>query len=86
MVKHKYEDLNPIDTPSTFSTFAQASSYHMSNQICAHTSMAAQCNQSQYPTLLKQNCDHNPSTNQVSQANVSNSLTSHYPPYPGEHV
>ena len=51
-------------SPSTFSTFTQASSDHTSNQICAH----------------------NPSTNHVSQANLSNSLTSQYPSDPGEHV
>ena len=86
MAQHKCEDLKPIDTPSTFSTFTQASSYHTSNPICAHNSMATQCNQSQYPTLLKHNCAHNPSTNQVSKANISNSLTFQYPPDPGEHV
>ena len=86
MAQHKCEDLKPIDTPSTFLTFTKASSDHTSNQICAHNSMMTQCNQSQYPTLLKQNCAHNPSTNQVSQANLPNSLTSQYPPDPGEHV
>ena len=86
MAQHKCEDLKLTDTPSTFSTFTQASSDHTSNQICAHNSMATQCNQSQYPTLLKQICAHNPSTNQVSQANLSNSLTSQFPPDPGEHV
>ena len=86
MAQHQCEDLKPIDTPSTFSTFTQAPSDHTSNPICAHKSMATQCNQSQYPTLLKQNCAHNPSTNQVSQANLSNSLTSQYPPDPREHV
>ena len=48
--------------------------------------MATQCNQYQYPTLLKQICPHNPSASQVSQGNLSNSLTSQYPPDPGEHV
>ena len=42
--------------------------------------MATQCNQSQYPTLLKQICAHNPSASQVSQANLSNPLTDGYPP------
>ena len=50
MEQHNCEDLKPIDTPCTFSTFTQASSDHTSNQICAHNSMATQCNQSQYPT------------------------------------
>ena len=69
MEQHNCEDLKPIDTPSTFSTFTQASSDHTSNQIGAHNSMATQCNQSQYPTLLKQICAHNPSASQVTQAN-----------------
>ena len=86
MAPHNCEDLKPIDTPGTASTLTKASSDHTSNPICAHNSMATQCNQSQYPCLLKQKCAHNPSTNQVSQANLSNSLTSQYPPDPGEHV
>ena len=48
--------------------------------------MATQCNQSQYLTLVKQISAHNPSASQVSQANLSKSLTSQYPPDPGEHV
>ena len=79
------EDLKPIDTPSTFSTLTQASSDHTSSQICPHNPMVTQCNQSQYFTLLKQICAHNPSASQVSQAYLSNSLTSQYPPDPGEH-
>ena len=86
MAQHNCEDLKPTDTPSTFSTFTQVSNNHTSNQICSHNSMATHCNQSQYPTLLKQICAHNPSASQVSQANLSNSLTSQYPPDPGEHV
>ena len=80
MAQHKCEDLKPIDTPSLFSTFTQASSDHTSNQICAHNPVATQCNQSQYHTLLKHICSHNPSASQVCQANLSNSLTSQYPP------
>ena len=34
--------------------------------------METQCNQSQYPTLMKHNCTHNPSVSQVSQNNHSN--------------
>ena len=79
MAQHKCEELKLIVTPSTFSTFTQASSDHTSHQICAHKPMATQCNQPQYLTLLKQICTHNPSTSQVSQANLSNSLTSQYP-------
>ena len=48
--------------------------------------MATQCNQSQYITLMKQNCSHNPSASQVSQTNLSNSLAFPYPPDPGEHI
>ena len=86
MAPHNCEDLKPIDTTSTCSAFTQDSSDHTSNPICAHNAMATQCNQYQYPTLLKQICSHNPSASQVSQANLSNSLTSQYPPDPGEHV
>ena len=86
MAEHNCEDLKPIDTPSTFLTFTQASHDHTSNSICAHNPMATQCNQSQYLALLKQICAHNPSASQISQANLSYSLTSQYPPDPGEHV
>ena len=82
MAQHNCEDLKPIDTPSTCSTFTQASSDHTSNQIFAHHPMASQCNQSQNLTLLKQICAHNPAASQVSQANLSKSLTSQYPPDP----
>ena len=86
MTQHNCEDLKPTYTPSTFSTFTQAPSDHTSSLTCAHNSMAAQCNQSQYPILLKQISAHNSSANQVSQANLSNSLTSQYPPDPWELV
>ena len=33
MAQHNCEDLKPIDSPSTFSTFTQASSDHTSNQF-----------------------------------------------------
>ena len=86
MTQQNCENPKPIDTPSTFSTFTQASSGHTSNPICAHSPMATQCNQSQYLTLLIQICAHNPSASQVSQANLSNSLASQCPPDSGEHV
>ena len=80
MAQHNCKNLKPTDTPSPFSTYTQASSDHTSKPTCAHNSMAVQCNQSQYPTLLKQICAHKPSASQVSQANHSNSLTTQYPP------
>ena len=86
MTQHNCEDLKPTDTPSTVSTFIHASSDHTFNLICAHNPMATQCNQSQYHTLVKQVCAHNLSASQVSQANLSNSLTSQYPPDAWEHV
>ena len=39
MAQHSCEDLKPIDTPSTISTFNQASNDHNSNPICAHNAM-----------------------------------------------
>ena len=77
MAQHNCEDLKPTDTPSTVPTALQASSDH---------TLATQCNQSQYLTLMKQICAHNPPASQVSQTNLSNSLASPYPPDPGEHV
>ena len=85
MAQHNCENLKPADATSTISTFTQACSDHTSDQICAHNPMATQCNQSQYLILLKLICAHNPSASPVSQANLSNSLTSQYPPDPGEH-
>ena len=86
MAQHNCEDLKQTDTPSTVPTNLQASSDHPINPKCAHNLMETQCNQSQYLTLTKQICAHNPSTCQVSQSNPSNSLASPYPPAPGEHV
>ena len=86
MAHHNCEYLKLIHTPSTFSTFTQDSSNDTSNPICAHSSMEAHCNQSQYPTMLKQICAHNPSASQVSQTNLSHSVTSQYPADPGDHV
>ena len=56
------------------------------NQFWAHNPVATQCNQSQNLTLLKHIYSHSPSASQVSQANLSNSLTSQYPPDPGEPI
>ena len=53
MAQHICEDLSPTDTPSTVSTFTQASSDHTSIPICVHNTMATQCNQSQYLTFQK---------------------------------
>ena len=86
MAQHNCEDLNPTDTPSTVPTALHTSSDHTFNPKCAYNLMATQCNQSQYLTLMKQICAHNPSASQVSQTNLSNSLDSPYPPDPGEHV
>ena len=86
MAQHNCEELKPTGAPSTVPTALQAFSDHTLNPKCAHDQMATQCNQSQYITLMKQNCAHNPSASQVSQTNLSNSLTFPYPQDPGEHV
>ena len=62
---HIYEDQDPTDTPSAVPTALQAPSDDTYNPKCAHNPMETQCNQSQYPTLMKQNCTHNPSTSQA---------------------
>ena len=86
LVHHKYEDLDPTDTPNAVPTAVQAHSDDTYNPKCAHNPMETQCNQSQYPTLMKHNCTHNPSVSQVSQNNHSNPVAFPYPPDPGEHV
>ena len=49
MAQYNYEDLKPIDTPSTVPAANQATSDQTFNPRCAHNPMATQCNQSQYP-------------------------------------
>ena len=56
------------------------------NPKCTHSLMETQCNHSQYPIMMKQNCTHNPSTSQVSKSYHANPVAFPYPPDPGEHV
>ena len=86
LAHHKYEDLDPTDTPSAVPTTLQDLSDDTYNPKCSHNPMETQCNKSQYPTLMKHNCTHNPSVSQVSQNNRSNPVAFPYPPDPGEHV
>ena len=48
--------------------------------------METQCNHSQYPSLMKKICTHDPSTNQVSKSYNPHPVTFPYPPDPGELV
>ena len=86
LAHHNYEDLDPTDTPSAVPTTLQVPSDDTYNPKCAHNPMKTQRNQSQYPTLVKQNCTHNPSTSQVRKSNHSKPVAFPYPPDPGEHV
>ena len=86
LAHHNCEDLDPTDTPSAVPTALQAPCDDTYNPKCAQSPMETQCNQSQYPTLMKQNCTHNPSTSQVRKSNHSNPVAFPYPPDPGEHV
>ena len=86
MAQHNFEDQKPTNTPSTVPDAFQAFSDHTFNHKCAHNLMATQCNQSQYFTSLNKICAHNPSASQNNKVSLSNSLTSPYPPDPGEHV
>ena len=86
LAHHNYEDLYPTDTPSAVPTAVQAPSDDTYNPECAHNPMGTQCNQSQCPTLMKQNSTHNHSTSQVSKSNHPNPVAFPYPPHPGEHV
>ena len=83
---HNCDDLDPTDTPSAVPTALQAPSDDTYNPKCTHSLMETQCNHSQYPILMKQNCTHNPSTSQVSKSYNPNPVTFPYPPDPGEHV
>ena len=83
---HNCDDLDPTDTPSAVPTALQAPSDDTYNPKCTHSLMETQCNHSQYPILMKQNCTHNPSTSQVSKSYHPNPVTFPYPPDPGEHV
>ena len=80
------DDLDPTDTPSAVPTALQAPSDDTYNPKCTHSLMETQCNHSQYPILMKQNCTHNPSTSQVSKSYHANPVPFPYPPDPGEHV
>ena len=83
---HNCHDWDPTDTPSAVPTALQAPSDDTYNPKCTHSLMETQCNHSQYPILMKQNCPHNPSTRQVSKSYHPNPVTFPYPPDPGEHV
>ena len=83
---HNCDDLDPTDTPSAVPTALQAPSDDTYNPKCTHSLMETQCNHSQYPILMKQNCTHNTSTSQVSKSYHPNPVTFPYPPDPGEHV
>ena len=83
---HNCDDLDPTDTPSEVPTDLQAPSDETYNPKCTHSLMETQYNHSQYPILMKKNCTHNLSTNQVSKSYHANPVTFPYPPDPGEHV
>ena len=86
MAQPNSEDLDPTDTPSTVPTALQASCDYTFNPKCAHNLMETQCNQPQYLIPLNKICAHIQTTSQNNQVSLSNSLTSPYPPNPGEHV
>ena len=83
---HNCDDLDPTDTPSAVPTALKAPSDDTYNPKCSHSLMETQCNHSQYPILMKQNCTHNPSSSQVSKSYHPNPVTFPYPPDPGEPV
>ena len=60
LAHHNCEDLDPTETLSAVPTAVQAPSDDTDNPKCAHNPMETQCSQSQYPTLMKHNCTHNP--------------------------
>ena len=85
-IHHNCDDLDPTDTPSAVPTGLQPPSDDTYNTKCTHSLMETQCNHSQYPILMKQDCVHNPSTSQVSKSYHANPVAFPYPSDPGEHV
>ena len=83
---HNCDDLDPTDTPSAVPTALQAPCDDTYNPKCTHSLMEDQCNHSQYPILMENNCPHNPSTSHVSRRYHPNPVSFPYPPDPGEHV
>ena len=55
---HNCDDLDPTYTPSAVPTALQAPNDDTYNPKCTHSLMETQCNHSQYPILMKQNCTH----------------------------
>ena len=86
LTHHNCDDLDPTETPSAVPTALQAPSDDTSNPKHTHSLMETQCNHSQYPILMKQDCVLNPSTSQVSKSYHANPVAFPYPPDPGEHV
>ena len=86
LAHHNNEDLDPTNDPSEVPPALQAPSDDTYNPMCAHNPLKTQCNQSQYPTLMKQNCTHNPSTSQVKKSYHSKPMAFPYPPKPGKDV
>ena len=86
LTHHNCDDVDPTDTPSAVPTALQAPSDDKSNPKHTHSLMETQCNHSQYPTLMKKICTHDPSTNQVSKSYNPHPVTFPYPPDPGEHA
>ena len=84
--------IDPTDIQNVMSVFYAKGniSLHESDDTyslkCTHSLMETQCNHSQYPIMMKQNCTHNPSTSQVSKSYHANPVAFPYPPDPGEHV
>ena len=72
---HNCDDLDPTDTPSAVPTTLQAPSDDTYNPKCTHSLMETQCNNSQYPIMMKKNCTHNLSTSQVSKSYHPNLVT-----------
>ena len=86
LTHHNCDYLDPTDTPSAVPTAIQAPSDDTYNPKCPHSLMETQCNYSQYPILMKQNCTHNPSRSQVEESYHSHPVTLPYRPDPGEHI
>ena len=80
LAHHNCKDLDPTDSPSAVPSALQTPSDDTYNPKCAHNPMETQCNQSQSPTLMKQNSTHYSSTSQIKKSNHTIPMALPYPP------
>ena len=86
------ESSRQIQTHQVFARVNQSKHHHCDDldptdtPSAVPTALQASSDDTYYPILMKANCTHNPSTNQVSKSYKPHPVPFPYPPDPGEHV